>query len=761
LLSSSLLLAVLLLFSAAVTQARGGAPELDSLSASDPINEGLAWDFCGPRPPSLGPAALRPEPDDETVLTLDADAADYDQDEDVVRLRGRIEAERGSQRIEAEELLYDRRTGDMTVTGEIFLQRPGARIAGERARLNVDKEKGQISNVRYRLTGKINALGTAERAEVVSRDLTRYSRIAYSTCPPGRRDWSLFAEELELDQETGQGVARNAWLRVGSAPVLYTPYLRFPIDDRRQSGFLVPSVGSSTETGFDITTPYYFNISPALDATFSPRYMSKRGLLLGGEVRYLTPRQRGEFYGEILPDDRKSEDQSTRGILRFEQSGRFGGRWSTNLDLNLVSDDQYFEDFGNRLEVTSIRNIERRGDLRYLGDGWSFLTRAQSFQTVDETLPASSRPYDRLPQALLQIEPLRFASGVELGGDAEYVYFDHSVKVEGYRFAVAPYLRWPLRRSYGHLIPEVRFHGAGYGLSRQAEGSSSSPSYALPSLSVDGQLVFERSIDWLGAPALQTLEPRLFYLLTPFEDQDDNPVFDTTELDFSFSSLFRENRFTGRDRIGDANQLTVGLSSRTLAQQTGDQLLRVSLGQILYFDDPKVQIGSDVESDRNSAIAGELAAQLLKGLTARASFQWDPSPGEEEDSWEKRVLQLRYREGEDRLINASYLYNFGATEDTRYEDTDLSFRWPIGRQVDVVGRWLYSLLYGETMEALGGLEYGRCCWRVRLVGRHVKNRLDSSGNTSVMVQLELAGLGRFGHKIDNLLERSIYGYHSD
>jgi LPS-assembly protein len=489
--------------------------------------------------------------------------------------------------------------------------------------------------------------------------------------------------------------------------------------------------------------------------------MSKRGLLLGGEVRYLTPRQRGEFYGEILPDDRKSEDQSTRGILRFEQSGRFGGRWSTNLDLNLVSDDQYFEDFGNRLEVTSIRNIERRGDLRYLGDGWSFLTRAQSFQTVDETLPASSRPYDRLPQALLQIEPLRFASGVELGGDAEYVYFDHSVKVEGYRFAVAPYLRWPLRRSYGHLIPEVRFHGAGYGLSRQAEGSSSSPSYALPSLSVDGQLVFERSIDWLGAPALQTLEPRLFYLLTPFEDQDDNPVFDTTELDFSFSSLFRENRFTGRDRIGDANQLTVGLSSRTLAQQTGDQLLRVSLGQILYFDDPKVQIGSDVESDRNSAIAGELAAQLLKGLTARASFQWDPSPGEEEDSWEKRVLQLRYREGEDRLINASYLYNFGATEDTRYEDTDLSFRWPIGRQVDVVGRWLYSLLYGETMEALGGLEYGRCCWRVRLVGRHVKNRLDSSGNTSVMVQLELAGLGRFGHKIDNLLERSIYGYHSD
>ncbi|AGA91945.1 organic solvent tolerance protein OstA [Thioflavicoccus mobilis 8321] len=728
---------------------------------ADRIHEGLNWEFCGPRPADMGPVDLPPAPSEETALYLDADAAEYDQTLEQVTLRGRIEAERGAQRVEADELVYDRRTGEMRVTGQAFFEHPGVRIAGERADLNIEKEQGTLWDVRYRLMGRINALGTAEEAEVVSSDLTHYRSITYSTCPPGRGDWSLYAEELEIDQESGRGTARHAQLRAGSLPVLYTPYLRFPIDSRRQSGFLVPTIGSSSETGLDITTPYYFNIAPALDATLAPRYMSKHGLLMGGELRYLTSNQSGEISGEILPQDKARDDRATRGILRVRQSGLFGGRWQTAVNFNQVSDNQYFEDFGSRLEVTSIRNIERRGDLTYLGDGWSVLTRLQSFQTVDESVVAEDRPYDRLPQVLFQIDPLRYASGLEFGGDAEYVYFDHSTNVRGQRVAVAPYVRWPLRRSFGHLIPKARFYGASYSLSDEEPGASESPSYSIPSFSVDGQLVFERTVDWFGAPAMQTIEPRLFYLFTPYEDQSENPVFDTTELDFSYSSLFRENRFTGRDRIGDANQLTIGFTTRTIAEQTGDELLRVSLGQILYFDNPRVQISDQVDDDRNSAIAGELAAKLAQHLSARASFQWDPDPGEEDARWERRALQFRYQADDARLINAGYLYNVGTSDDTRYEDTDLSFRWPLGTRVDMVGRWLYSLLYDETMESIAGIEYGRCCWRLRLIGRHYKNSPESDGNTSVMVQLELAGLGSFGNTIDALLERSIYGYESN
>lgn len=755
-----ILLAIsLLLVEIGLAQALGEGTTDGDLT--DPIHDGLSWAYCGPRPVRSGPPESMAVPPEDAILSLDADEAEYDQERDLVRLRGHIQAERGAQRVAARELVYDRAAEQITVTGDVSIQHPGVRIAADRATLSVTSEQGSLDQTRYRLTGKTNARGTAERAEIVSRDLTRYDEIAYSTCPPGRRDWSLFAKDLELDQARGLGTAHHVRLRVGQVPVLYTPYLRFPLDDRRQSGFLVPSVGTSSESGLDITIPYYFNIAPALDATLAPRYMGRHGLMLGGEARYLTRNQQGKLYGELLPRDRKRADDATRGVVRLEQRGQFGARWRTGLNLAQVSDDRYFEDFGNRIEVTSIRNVERRADLEYLGQGWSVLMRLQGFQTVDESLAAKSRPYQRLPQVRFRLRPRLLGPGVELGGEAEYVYFDHTDNVHGQRVAAAPYLSWPIRRIYGHLIPEVRLYSAHYRLSDQADGASASPSYAIPSLSLDGRLVFERSIDWLGSAALQTLEPRLYYLLTPYEDQEDIPVLDTTELDFSYSSLFRENRFTGRDRIGDANQLTIGLTTRTLAEQSGDELARLSIGQILYFDAANVRIDQASDKDRNSAVAGELALRLARGLKAQASFQWDPNPGSGQESWEKRVVQLGYREGDDRLVNASYRFNLGTTESTRYEDADVSFRWPTGRQVDLVGRWLYSLLYDETMEAFAGIEYGRCCWRLRLIGRHFKNSPDDAGNTSVMLQLELAGLGRFGHKIDELLEENVYGYHAD
>ena len=723
------------------------------------LYEGLDWEYCGLRPVRLGPAVLPPQPSDEDQLFVSADTFDYDQELELLWLSGDVRMAQGSRRIAADKVVYDRNTSDLVGTGNIFLANPGVRLIADKVQMNLESDQGSLSDVHYRLTGKINARGSADQAELVQPTLTRYRDIVYSTCRPGQKAWSLDAAELELDQAEGQGVARDAKLRVRGVPVLYTPYLSFPIDDRRKSGILVPTVGNSDDNGFDVTVPYYWNIAPNMDATISPRYMSKRGLMLGTEFRYLSRRQEVEFYGEVIPEDSQFEDDSTRWAFRADQRGSYGRRWRTAVNYNAVSDEEYLEDFGNQLEVTSLRNIERRGDLNYFGDSWALQARLQDFQTVDADLERSARPYARLPQLRFGMNPYGLESGIELGVGAEYNYFEHDAKVHGHRASMQPYARWPLRRSYGHLIPQLNLYLAGYDLQDQQPDKDKSPSYAIPSFNLDAELVFERTIQWFDQDSLQTLEPRIFYLYTPFEDQEDIPVFDSAELSFSYYSLFRPNRFSGWDRIGDANQLTLGLTSRTLARETGQELLRASIGQILYFRNRDVQISGPPEEESTSSIAGVLSAQLVQDWTGRASFEYDPN--QDTDRSRKRALELRYRTTDDRLINLAYRFDLGTSEDTRYEDTDLSFSLPVNRQLQVVGRWNYSLLHSETVEAFAGVEYGQCCWRMRLVGRHLKNKPDSPGNNSLMVQVELAGLGSIGQQVDKLFERGIYGYHAD
>ena len=723
------------------------------------LNLGLAWDYCGPRPATLGPAPIPAMPGDSEPVNIDADAAEYDQNAQLARLSGDVEIRRAGQTIEAGEATYNQVTGDAVTSDGTFLEHPGLRVAGSRAEFRLGTDQGSVWNAHYRLTGASNARGTADRVEILSRDTAHFDNIVYTTCPPTSKAWSLRAKTLDVDQKEGRGEARNATLRVLDVPVLYTPYFSFPIDDRRKSGLLIPTVGVSDTTGFDLTLPYYFNIAPNLDATLSPRIMTERGLMLGGEVRALTEAQHGTIEGQILPNDAKAEGNPTRWAIHADQSGRFGQRWSTAVNYNAVSDDQYLADFGNRLETTSVRNLEQRGDLTYGGDGWSLLSRVQHFQTVDETIAPIDRPYSRLPQLLLNVSPWHSAAGLEAGGDAEYDWFDHSTQVDGQRAAIAPWVSWPLRRPYGHLIPRAKLRATAYALEGQQEGLDAQPAYAIPTLSLDGKLIFERSTNWFGTHALQTLEPRAYYLLTPYQDQDDAPTFDTTELDFSFASLFRDNRYAGRDRVGDANQLTLGITSRTLDEGTGREMFSVSLGQILFFEDRRVQPTGVSPDSRTSSVAGEFTARLLDNWSARASLQYDPSA--DTNPWERRVLQIHYQTPEARLLNLAYRYNLGNSTLDRYEDTDLAFRLPIGQRVELVGRWLYSLLYDQTMDSFAGIEFGQCCWRMRLLARNFKNSPDTNGTTSVMLQLELAGLGTFGQSVDKFLESGIYGYHTD
>ncbi|RKT44572.1 LPS assembly protein LptD [Thiocapsa rosea] len=734
---------------------------LELPDAWDPrLHADLPWEFCGPRSGAAGftgPAA--PTGTEGIPVEIIADRVDYDRNTEVIQLRGGVDVVQADQRLVADLSTYDRRSGRLDASGDVFLETPGLRIQGDKADYNVLTRQGTIGTARYRLSGSANLLGTAEEAEILSEQQSRYRNITYTTCPPGNADWSIKARDLKLDQESGMGYAHHARIRIGKIPVLYTPYIFFPIDDRRRSGFLIPSFGSSNTTGTDVSIPYYWNIAPNIDATITPRIMSTRGLMMGTELRYLDRFQQVEINAEVLPEDRRATELGTRGALRIEQTGRLGPRWASAIDFASVSDDQYLQDFGNRLDATSLRNLVQRGDIYYAGEGWRALTRVQQFQTIDAAIPPANRPYGQMPHVELDYFPQRWNDLIEYSLTGQYDFFDHGSRVHGNRLVAVPTLRIPLRRSFGQILPRARLYYAGYDLTDQTPGLPARQSYAIPSFDLDGTLVFERDTAWFGTPTLQTLEPRIYYVLTSFENQSNAPLFDTTPLDFSFASLFRPNRFTGYDRIGDENRLTLGLTSRTIANQTGQELFRASVGQIYFFEDRRVQLtGNSIEDDVQSSVAGEFAARISDDWSARASLQWNPN--DTEAPWEKRVLQLRYAPSEDSRLNLAYRFNYGDQPDLRYEDTDISLQVPIGPQVKLVGRWLYSMLYDETVEAFAGIEFGRCCWRLRVLGQHLQTGNDS-GNTSLMLQVELAGLGSFGNQIDKLLERGIYGYHTD
>jgi LPS-assembly protein len=725
------------------------------------LHQDLDWEYCGPAPGVTDIAPASPPPEAQRLpIEITADLVDYDRERDLIQLQGEVDIVQESRRLRAERSRYDRRTGDVSAGGSVELDYPELRVIGERADYNLETKRGHLEQAGYRMHGRANLRGAATEVWLLDAERSRYRDVLYTTCAPGNSAWSLRARDLDLNQGTGLGVARHARLRLWDVPVLYTPYLAFPIDGRRRSGFLIPTIGTSEETGFDLSLPYYWNIAPNMDATLTPRLMSSRGLMLGAEFRHLSPWQRIELDGELLPSDQKNADEGARGALRVNQSAWFGTRWSTSIDYASVSDDRYLVDFGNRLDVTSVRNLSQRADVWYHGDGWWALGRVQQFQTVDTSIAPANRPYGQLPHIELNFSPAPLAGGLEYDVEAQYDYFDHNAAVHGSRLVAIPSLRWPLRRGFGHLIPRARLYYTQYDLVDQVEGADSQPSHLIPSVDLDGKLIFEREADWFGHETLQTLEPRLYYVLTAHEDQSDNPRFDTTALDFSFASLFRPHRFTGYDRISDENRLTLGLTSRTIANRNGDELFRASLGQIYYFDERRVQLDASApRDDTSSSLAGELSARLHRDWTAQLGLQWNPH--DDEHAWEKQILQLRYAPGHERLINLAYRYNLGSQASEEYEDTDLSFQMPIGPRVRVVGRWLYSMLNDETVEAFAGLEFGQCCWRLRVLGQHLKRDADEPASTSVMLQLELAGLGSFGNSIDKVLQRGIYGYQSE
>lgn len=701
------------------------------------------WALCesGEYPTLLGDLAdFTPGPPGKTKISADQS----DGDPSYFVLTGNVDIIREDQRLMADKVIYDKKNNRVDAFDNVNFILPGMQISGSRGYKQIKGDRLSFKNAQFEMLER-NARGTASQIQRESMDITRMTKLSYSTCPNERQDWVLTASKLKLDRKKGEGKARNAMIRFKNIPIFYTPFFSFPIDDRRKSGFLPPSFVTSDESGTAIEIPYYWNISPNRDATIKPKNLTKRGVLLGGEYRYLHSRSSGKFDFEYLPNDKIFK--ADRRKYSYKHKSRFGENWSTDVLLNNVSDDDYFINLGNNLGQSSTTHLERRIDVAYTRPTWSVLTRFQNFQPV-----GASESYRRVPQIKLKSDFPEKSNGLQYHLNAEFVRFDHKNAVTtGSRLDVMPGISWNYSDIAYFITPKISLRHTRYSLDLPVAGSPDDPSRTTPIFSLDSGIFFERESSFGGWGYLQTLEPRMYYLYVPYRDQSSLPVFDTGALSDSLSQLFRENRFSGPDRQGDANQITTAITTRFIERTSGQERLSATIGQLYFLADRKVNLsGNAVTSFNRSDIFAEIRIQPWKYTTLSANIQRDTRLNQAS----KTSTQILYLKDPRHILNASYRY-----QDNSLNQATLSSIWPISQRWSSVAHWEYSFKEeGNTLEGIGGIQYDNCCWSVRLVYRNYF--LGKRDNNAIFLQLSLKGLTKIGKGIESLLEKKIPGYRS-
>ena len=664
---------------------------------------------------------------------------------------GNVTLRRGAQFLGAEQLVYDKEKERYTAEGSVRYQGSGLRLTADRAEGDQAKDTHMLEDLNYQL---LDQRGNGGADSVVMNGKLGVLRGAtYSTCPPEARHWEVRADRIVVNTEEGMAVARGATLRVGRVPVLYLPLFIFPTDERRRTGLLFPSISNSGRNGFDWRQPIYVNLAPNYDATITPRLMTSRGVMLGGQFRYLIPDGAGTVEANFMPKD-KLRDRD-RSQLRYQAFQNISSNWQARANLNWISDTRYYEDFSNSIDGLSQYTALSEIGVYGRGRGWDAGISADHWQLADFTLTDAILPYNRLPRAFVRWER-GIGSGFVGGVDAEAVRFQHPSFDAGSRLDVKPWISFPLEGDSWFLRPTAAWRHTSYqlddGLAR-ALGGGSSPSRSQPIFSLDAGAYLDRDTRIKGEDYLQTIEPRVFYLKVPYSDQSDMPLFDTQPLTFSWGQLFRDNRYSGADRQADANQLTLAVSSRMIRQADGRERFSASLGQIRYFDESRVLIPGEPITERGrSAWVADTNYAPTDRWTFGASYQWDPKFRRTDLS----SVRARYLLPGDGVFNLGYRYRRSLLE-----QADLSFLYPINPTWSVVGRFYYSLFDSKALETLAGVQWDSCCVAVRLVGRrYVHNRAGELSN-SIMLEIELKGLGSAGQDTRRALRRAILGYNRD
>ena len=728
-------------------------------AASNEVPEDILWANCPAQPIISG----RPESNAAApeTITVHADEARFAKRQGTSEFSGGVEFSQGTQAMRADVLTYDQETNRVRARGRVRYWDDGIFWSGQRANADQENNTVEAEDGEYRLLQR-RGHGTVRKVEVErDNNLTYLNDVEYTTCPGITPAWKIFSKSLKINHTTERARALHVVMRVKDVPVLYFPYANFPISDRRQTGFLFPSLRVSSTSGYDATLPFYWNIAPTQDATFTARVLSRRGVVIGGQYRYLNEQGHGQVDVEVLPSD-SLRDGDARGAFGLQIDQRFvNSRVRATADVAVVSDDEYIEDLGTSLSRTSRRYLQQRGALSYTARRWMVNALVQNFQNIDPSRTAAVDPYTRLPELTFRTLFPRQNRRPNFQFFGQTTHFANADDVvTGTRVVVNPEVSFPIRSPGAFLIPRLQLNHTQYYLDNTAAGANRDPERTLPIVSVDSGLVLEREFQLGHRGFLHTIEPRLLYLYIPNNDQTDIPRFDGGLFDLSYSNLFRENRFAGNDRLGDANHFATGITSRLIKRNTGRELIRASLGTQVFLSERRVGLGAEIiPDDPTSEVIAEVSTRITSNLRSTFDLHWDPYDG----LIEKGSARLRYQTDRGKVLNASYRFrrNQAGVRELDLEQTDVSGRWPLTPTVSLVGRWNYSLRMQETLEALAGFEYNSCCWGLRAVFRHFLRNSDGEFDNAFLVQLELKGLGGLGGKTQAFLRENIPGYEND
>ena len=729
-------------------------------------------------------------------------------DQTLYHLNGHVKITRADQELHADVADYNKDTTDYDARGSVHYQEASHLVSADHITGNTDNSTGLATgNVRYQILDS-HGNGTAARAEMLDADRNRYSMATYSTCDIGGHTWELRAKEIDTDDTTGRGVARGATMSMYGVPFFYFPWMSFPLNNDRQSGFLYPSFEHTGRAGYQFRIPYYFNLAPNYDATLTPRYYSLRGAMLSGEVRYMFPRSSGEFQLEFLPHDNYNDQKLTstsidtqgqqRYLYRFVNNTSLWPGWSLSTNITRASDQNYLRDFGDDLSTISTALLSSSVYLYGGGNRWSASIGGDLYQNVDPSLPNSVAPYRRLPRATFKVD-LPFARWYDVGLDSEAVKFLKPEQVEGARLDLTPYVDADFRGAAWFIRPKLAYRYTGYWLDSgyqrynyfgQTGGGATpftqaSPSRSLPIVSLDQGLIFERSTSLFGTHYTQTLEPRLYYLYVPYRNQNNLPLFDTSLMSFDDWMLFAPNQFSGADRQMNANNLTAAVTTRLL-DDGGVERLSATFGQIRYFTPQKVQLpctvyggtpsgnpnGCQATTDwSGSDYVAEFSTQLNDQWTASSEYLWNPTArratgaGDIGRLTDLGTFTLQRRLGFDGVLNFSYRFRRNLLE--QYQASTV---YPVSERWRLIGEWTYSMRDKRTVEGLAGVQYEGCCVKVSLVARHYvtgyygvittlpPGQRPPGSDTTVMFQLEFKGMGAFSGQTESVLRRDILGY---
>ncbi len=694
---------------------------------------------------------------DDSARPIFAEGERIETEGERLIIEGDASVRRGDTRIGSSRIEYDRGTEELSAEGGVSISRAGALFTGPSLKLNLGSSTGVFESPSYELSTS-GGRGTADRVVFEGEGRSVLEGATYSTCPCDAEDWYLRADTLTLDNEENEGQGRNASLHFRGLKLFTLPVFWFPLSDERRSGFLPPSLALTNRTGAELEVPYYWNIAPNYDMTWTPRIMSRRGLQVGGHFRYLQPDYDGDLRGEVNPNDWVNSE--TRFQWSLQHRIRELAGWRGVLDLNGISDDEYFLDYGRSIIATSERNLPRDLLLTRGWGPWQVLFRATQYRSILDARDAP--PYQRLPQLRLT-NTVRNWRGMDVSTLIDATYFTRRLDdaIEGLRVVVNPRISYPIRRPGWFVEPRLSVHASAYRLDSNP-GAETGINRALPTFEVDSGLVFERDTRFLGRPMVQTLEPRLYYAWTPYRDQSDIPIFDSGVTEFGFGQLFSPNLFVGHDRIADVNQLTAAVVSRMIDPGSGAEQFRFAIGQRLYFTSQRVEFpGLVARTDRRSDVLLAAAGELGGGISFDSGVQISLV-----DTRVPRLsLTMRYRPGDDRILNFGARYQRG-----ELGQIDTSFQWPLNRRWTLMGRFNYSWLdqqineVGEleptrpgVIEALIGAQYSSDCWATRLaVQRFVT--AENQRTTAFFLQFEFSGLGRIGTDPLTILRRNIPGF---